>query len=216
MTLDLETRRMLSRVRDASSPDEERVARLRVVLLAQVAVPLSEAADPGPTPSASLVTGNLTLAKWSLVSLVTGTLVLGGIAAVGPWPSAPPSAVDSSKTTQIPAYDAPTQPSPPAEVAPPSPAPSVLTVTPRRRERAKSSEATETVAAHSDLDAQVELLSRALLALRDLQPAEARRLLQQHAELYPQSPLIPERERALAQLAQLEDAREATEPAEAP
>lgn len=215
MTLDLETKRMLSRVRDASDPDEDRVARLRVVLLAEVAVPLSEAVDPGPTPSASLVTGNLTLAKWSLVSLVTGTLALGGIAAIGPWPSPPPSPVNSPKTTEIPAYAAPTQPSPREEV-PPSPAPSVPIVPRKWRERAKSSEATETVAAHSDLDAQVELLSRALLALRDLQPAEARRLLQQHAELYPQSPLIPERERALAQLAQLEDASEVTEPAEAP
>lgn len=215
MTLDLETKRMLSRVRDASSPDEARVARLRVALLAQVAVPLIEVADPGPTPSANLVTGNLTLAKWSLVSLVTGTLALGGIAAVGPWPS-PAPAVDSPTTAKIRAYDAPTQPSPREQVVPPSPAPGVPTVPHKWRKRAKSSEATETVAGHSDLDAQVELLSRALLALRDLQPAEARRLLQQHAELYPQSPLIPERERALAQLAQLEQAPEAPEAAEAP
>lgn len=216
MTLDLETKRMLGRVRDASSPDEERVARLRVVLLAQVAIPLREAADPGPTPSASLVAGNLTLAKWSLVSLVTATLALGGIAAVGLWPSPPPSAVDRPKTTEIPADDAPTQPSPREEVAPPSPALGMPTVPHKWRERAKSSEPTKMVAAHSDLDAQVELLSRALLALRELQPAEARHLLQRHAELYPQSPLIPERERALAQLEQLEQAPEATEAAEAP
>ncbi len=213
MTLDLETKRLLGRIRDASCPEEERVARVRLALLAQISCPISEATGLGE--SASPVAGSLTLGKWMLASVFLGTLVLSGSAALGLWPSPLPPAAHSVTKIDAPSYQPPVPPSPRQKNArqfPGRPAANAdaWTGAPRPaverkwRGRAQPPDATERVAAHSDLDAQVELLSRALLALRELKPAEARRLLQQHLALYPQSPLIPERESALGQLNQLE------------
>lgn len=205
--LDPRLRSLLNAAQEGDDPSEHDAARVR----AAVALTLAEAAPGAGKPASG---GASSILKWLGIGVVASGLIAAGIALNQRAPSdAPRDAPRAPQAIAAPAVpQAPEPPRPPpkapapeaasaATAAPPveaalpeAPASPATHKQPRRAlaPRVVPEPAPEPI--KSTGPSELSLIRSATGALRDAQPSEAIRLLEQHAQLYPEGILKQERQ----------------------